>query len=210
VQPVRKENPAGQKSQLKLPDGTMVWLNSMSSLSYYEKFSDTLRLICLQGEAFFEVAESEVPFVVQTGNLETHVLGTAFNIDYYHNDEVRVSLVSGKALVMNEVGSMVLDPGEQIQYRSSNQVLIKKPFDMARVAGWKDGVLFFDNADLMDVVNSLERWYGVTITIVGNPSSAWAYQGIFNNQSLEVVLQRLSFSKEFDFLIEDKNVLIKF
>jgi transmembrane sensor len=208
---VTKSTEPGQKLTILLEDGSKVMLNSGSNLTYPEPFSDSSREIKLEGEAFFEVARDfDRPFVVNSGNLTTTVLGTTFNIHYYQDQPIKISLVTGKVLIDNEGEELILNPGEQISYSEKDQVMQKRSFDYRKEIGWREGVIFFENADFADIVNTLERWYGVRISVKGNPASNWVYQGIFDNQSLRVVLQRLSFSKEFEYFIEGKNVTIKF
>ncbi len=211
VKVIQKENPKGQKSNFKLPDGTNVWLNAKSSISFPQKFSDSIRLVKLQGEAFFEVVENpQIPFVVQAGTVFTRALGTSFNVNNYDSTSLSVSLVTGKVLVTREKNEMVLNPGEKIIYQQAGDAMIKKEFNYKQEISWIDGVIYFENANFNEIENVLERWYGVDITVEGLDNKNWSYNGSFDNQSLEVVLKRLSFSKNFDFNIEDKSVKIKF
>lgn len=112
---VEKINPAGQRSSHRLPDGTRVWLNAESSLNYPDKFADTLRLVKLTGEAFFEVAkDGQRPFIVEAAETQTEALGTAFNINSYPEDPIiKIALLEGKVRVQNKshVQTIILSPG---------------------------------------------------------------------------------------------------
>jgi transmembrane sensor len=98
-----KGNPAGQKSRITLSDGSIVWLNSASSISFLEKFPPDARNITLEGEAFFEVTQDTLrPFVVTTGNVSTTALGTSFNINAFDAENIKIALITGKVKVVNE------------------------------------------------------------------------------------------------------------
>ena len=215
VERVVKQNQAGLKTQMQLPDGTMVWLNSESTLDYPVAFSPLFREVTLTGEAFFEIAEDkDRPFTIHSGALSTTALGTSLNISSYPNEGITtVSLVTGKVLVMAGTETtgqkMILNPGEQARHAPEDLHMDKVPFDYMATVGWKDGVLVFEESDLNDIIFSLERWYGVTIQCIGKPDKPWRINGAFRNQSLERVLERLSFTKDFSFQIDQKKVIIR-
>jgi len=211
-----KQNPTGIKSQVQLPDGTMVWLNAESTLKYPHQFDSAGREVFLVGEAFFEVARDEnSPFTVHAGGLSTTALGTSFSVTSYPKEEnISVSLLTGKVIVREEEGkelnAMVLAPGEQAIYTESEHEFLKTTFDYEISLGWKDGLLAFKEADFTHIKRKLERWYGVQIEIKGVPGKSWKISGTFKNQSLERVLERLAFSKEFTFRISDDYVFMNF
>ena len=213
IKTIEKVNPTGQKSKIFLPDGSIVWLNAESKLIFPERF-DSVRYVELTGEAFFQVKEDSLhPFQVVTGELETTVLGTSFNVNAYSDDENEsISLIEGKVTISfmeNDTSSLLL-PGEQIIINQERGIRQNQYFDSLQVSGWTKGLLVFKNAGKDEIVDKLSRWYGVNIEIIKQPSSTWNVNGYFDNQSLEMVLERLSFSKDFDFTIKDKNVTIKF
>ena len=205
---VLKSNPRGQKSKILLPDGSVVWLNSSSSIEYAESFSDTLRGVNLTGEAYFEVAEDSLkPFVVTTGALQATVLGTTFNIDNYSENELAtVSLASGKLMITQQNNKEILLPGNQVKLKKSNNRLIKENIDIKKIAVWKDGILIFDQENIQYVVARLERWYDVKISISGDVSPDWKFTGYFDNEYLENVLEVLCYGKNLDYKIDGKKV----
>ena len=205
---VLKSNPKGQKSKILLPDGSVVWLNSSSSIEYAESFSDTLRGVNLTGEAYFEVAEDSLkPFVVTTGALQATVLGTTFNIDNYSENELAtVSLASGKLMITQQNNKEILLPGNQVKLKKSNNRLIKENIDIKKIAVWKDGILIFDQENIQYVVARLERWYDVKISISGDVSPDWKFTGYFDNEYLENVLEVLCYGKNLDYKIDGKKV----
>ena len=207
---VIKSNPKGQKSKIMLPDGSVVWLNSDSNMEYYENFSDSLRVVQLMGEAYFEVVRDSLrPFIVKAGGLQARVLGTAFNISAFKNDlQTSVSLLEGKLLVSNNKNEEFLFPGNQIKYHREDNQLLKSTIEIENIALWKDGILTFNRENFKKVIHELERWYGVTINIEGTPSVNWKFTGYFDNENLKNVLEVLSFGKNLNYELEGKNVTL--
>lgn len=204
-----KENPNGAKSQVRLPDGTKVWLNSGSKLTYLSRFSDDSRNVELNGEAFFEVVENKSkPFVIQTPYFQTTVLGTSFSVKAYENAIPKVSLVEGKVKVSKLGIDQIIKPGEQVVLKGEQ--LVKQRFDYNKEIGWKEGLLYFEEDSPKVLFDKLEMWYGVTIDcdIAQMPSSK--YSGQHQNQSLETVLKGISYSLNFDYELQDKQVKILF
>ena len=218
---ISKSNNAGRKSNIHLKDGTIVNLNSESEITYYETFSDTARIIWLTGEAFFEVAhDREKPFYVISQNVKVKALGTSFNVfGYADSDKVKVSLSSGKVSVGKysaTVGEDLLNeieilPGQEISYQKSQNVFSPiTTYDAIEVEGWKDGILYFKQAGLSEIVSKLKRWYGVDIQLNSVPKNEISYTGKFKNQNLENVLMSIGFVTNFNFEINEKNVLLNF
>ncbi|MFV2015772.1 MAG: FecR family protein [Candidatus Heimdallarchaeota archaeon] len=218
VNTIIKENLRGHKSTIFLKDGSMVYLNSESKIEFPEVFSDTLRMVHLEGEAYFDIARDEnKPFIVQTGGLQIKVLGTSFNIRAFQDlDDINVSLNSGLVEVSNFLmqtnGQKIkLNPGQSVSYMSKQNRFTKIfAFDHDLDLAWKDGNLVFRDADMNAVFNSLERWYGVDISLQNKPYFKWGYTGNFENQTLHNVLELLSFSQNFDFKLNQNQVNIKF
>jgi len=216
VQIKKAFNPEGRKSRIKLPDGTIVNLNAGSSLLFPAEFSDTLRIVELQGEAFFDVVRDESrPFIVKTNNLETEVLGTTFNVRAFDEEaEINVALVSGKVKVRdsrklsNDKVDHYLLPGEKLVYNKSESSYVKSDFDLTEEIGWKDEILVFNNTDFQKFVKLLERWYGVHITVLNPPEKKWSVNGHFKNESLEEVLIGVQFTYDIEYKIDNKSVIL--
>jgi ferric-dicitrate binding protein FerR (iron transport regulator) len=212
VQMVEKFNPEGQKSKIFLPDGSIVWLNADSKISFPERF-DSVRLVSLEGEAYFEVSPNKSkPFVVKSDRVSTLALGTAFNISAFpDDDQVQVALTHGKVQVTVEEQpeNHIISPGNRLIYLKNTQDTRQSPFSITEVTGWKDGKLVFENASRAEVFKRLSRWYGVNFNYSGKSSSGqWNYNGFFENEYLENVLASISLIKEFDFEIDNKEVKI--
>ncbi|MFW5759714.1 MAG: FecR family protein [Cyclobacteriaceae bacterium] len=214
VETIIKSNPAGQKAKFYLPDGSLVWLNGASELTYHSNFNESNRDIFLTGEAFFEVARNEdLPFQVSSGALTTTAIGTAFNVEAYpENEQIMISLLHGKVKVaINEIDNeVILDPGFQTNYESGNYKLNKQRFNESEIIGWKEGKLVLASANYQEVVDKLEKWYGVKITTNGNPPPNWRLSTTYQDESLRNILRNLRFGKEFNFKLGKDEVIINF
>ncbi len=213
LQFVVKENPPGVKSQIKLPDGTKVWLNASSKLLFPSEFPDDSRNVELIGEGYFEVKKDESsPFHIKTGNVVTTVLGTSFNIksDSLQN-QVQIALASGKVRVeqyngKNEIiSTQYLQPGQGASF-VENQTPEIFLYHWDKVFGWKDNIIYFENAGRHEVLSKLENWYGVEIETDHDTSDEWDVTAKFKDQSLENVLENLSFTVGFDYEIDEKSI----
>jgi transmembrane sensor len=213
VKTINKATAYGEKLNFRLPDGSLVWLNAGSELNYPEKFDSLERVVYLKGEAFFEVEKGhDWPFSVICDNLTTTALGTSFNIKNERDGVLSISLISGKVKVENGLTdeNVVLLPGQQLKYSQESNKTVIGSFGMNQVTGWKSGLLQFVNASFEEVREELEKWYGVKISVSGQPSRKWNLTGNYQDQNLELVLKRISYIEQLNFTIKDKSVQIKF
>lgn len=214
---VEKTVSSGQRLRIFLPDGSMVWLNSQSKIIYPESFTGSTRMVELEGEAFFEVSkDKDKPFIVKSGELTTTALGTSFNIRAYNPESsIYVTLVTGKVLVelnKKEDAKFILNPGFGVQYSKELGSISREKHEIDKIIGWKDGILRFDSDDFDTVIKKLSRWYGVEFTFEGlsKIDKEWRFTGWFQNDYLDVVLKSMSFTKGFEYKIDNKKVTIKF
>lgn len=205
------KNTAGQK-KLNLPDGTVVWLNGATKIHYYPGFNDTARHVELEGEAFFEVAhDPDRPFVVKTETLATTAIGTSFNINAYsQQEEIQVSLLTGKVEVSDGSPAIVLEPGRALIYEKDSKNMSETTFDEEETIGWKEGWLVFRNAGYEEVIMKLQNWYGMEITTQGDPSGAWRLTTAYKNESLSNILKNIRFGKPFNYELNNERLIIKF
>lgn len=211
---LKVENPNGRRTVHMLPDGTKVWLNSASSLTYPEKFSDSVRSIKLIGEAFFEVAENKKkPFLVEAAGTQTQALGTSFNIfSYPEDDTVKIALLEGKVRVQSSdhIQTVILSPGEELITSRDNNLFYRRPFDYVKTFGWKEGILNFDGTDFYEFCKIIERWYGVQVKFEGNPPTDWQIRARYKNEDLRHVLRDITFNKNINFTLTKNKVLLTF
>lgn len=160
--------PRGKDYELVLSDGTVVLLNADSKITFPTRFTGNCRTVKLVGEAYFKVSKNKHrPFIVETGNLYTKVLGTEFNLKAYPHSDVNVTLIKGSVAVNAEGKEVMLKPGENAEY-SENKDIEVTTVDTEGYIQWKDGYFYFDNVPLIDVVRDLGRWYNVNIEIRNN------------------------------------------
>ncbi|WP_200976459.1 FecR family protein [Echinicola sp. 20G] len=199
----------GEKLTLILPDKSKIILNSISEISLPQDFGKNDRKVTLDGEAYFEIAPNKSkPFKVSSGKIETTALGTSFNIISRH-DHTQVALIEGKVSVESSNDKIILNPGQDATLDSRDNGSIKiGSFDPYSLTAWKEGKITIDNKSLNDIFSTLERWYGVEISIL-NIDTSQRISGTFANENLESILSGLSFSMDFKFEINDKNVTIK-
>ncbi|MGV3504029.1 MAG: FecR family protein [Adhaeribacter sp.] len=214
------ETAPGKRKVVKLEDGSTVTLNTGSKLVFPQSFPDDRREISLEGEAFFKVAKDKSrPFIVSTGLVSTQALGTSFNIRYREREpDIRVALATGVVRVDRQTNQSrtplaTLRPDQQLVYNRRQAGFQVAPFNARQVLGWRKGILYFHQASLQEVVQTLESWYGVKIRLSGKiPQTAaeWNYTGEYNNQALEDVLTGISYVKDFTFSKQENILKINF
>lgn len=203
------ETPLGMRSSLTLPDGTRVWLNAGSKISYPVLFSDRGREVTLSGEAYFEVKKDKKwPFVVNTRNMMIVVTGTTFNCNAYpENEQVQTVLVEGEVTLLNQSATELesLSPGELATFDNSNHQITKIKTDLQKYIAWKSGKLMFREDKMNKVVEKLERWYNVEFEIEDKEIAEYIYTATFIDESLDQVLKMLSISAPIRYTISERN-----
>jgi ferric-dicitrate binding protein FerR (iron transport regulator) len=161
--------PRGGQYQVRLSDGTMVWLNAASSMRFPSAFPGNERVVALTGEAYFEVAhDAKKPFRVQVDGIRVEVLGTRFNINAYNDEGLsKATLVQGKVKISKGAASAILSPGQQARINVANKLSVVKNADTKEALAWKNGYFQFNNADIETVMKELARWYDVEIVYQG-------------------------------------------
>lgn len=209
------EAPLGSKTKLYLPDGTLVWLNAGSRMTYSQGFGVDNRKVELEGEGYFEVKRNEkVPFFVKTKDLQLQVLGTKFNFrDYPEDHEVIVSLLEGKVELNNllrKEKEAVLAPDERAVLNKANGLLKVESVTASNASQWTDGYLFFDEELLPDIAKKLERSYNVKIHIANDSLKTFRFYGNFvrREQSIQEVLEALASTEKMQYKIEERNITI--
>jgi len=210
-----KQNPPGIKSTIRLPDGSIVVLNSDSEIKYEDNFLQN-RQVYLKGEAFFEVIEnSQSPFVVRIEDLSIHALGTSFNVKAFGElPNINICLTEGKVKVehMNQVteisSSLLLDPGEKVIFAKDDKLFTKTIFDPNIDLAWKSKTIVFDSSDFQEIRSTLERWYGVQIIIDSSLTANWEFTGRFSNTTLDNILKNMVYSRGLAYELDGETVNI--
>jgi len=203
--------PVGGTWQIVLPDGTKVWLNNSSSLTYPVTFEgEKRRKVELLGEAYFEVAkDKQHPFFVRSKNQEVTVLGTHFNIRAFKDDQLaRTTLLEGKILVRRpgKPGSKVLKPGEQATF--SNGIIKIDKVNIHDAIAWKDGYFRFANTPVEQVMRELSRWYGIEVRYDGPVPVENLNGKISRIKNISKVLVALEATKTVHFKVEGRRVTV--
>jgi len=201
--------------QLRLPDGTKVWLNAESSIHYPTGFRGKERRVQITGEAYFEVThDKEMPFVVERGDMQVEVLGTHFDVNAYNDEgDIKTTLLVGKVKVTkttaNVQQSFILKPGEQAVIPNSNKIQVQKA-DVDNVVAWKNGLFHFESADIKTVMRQLARWYDVDVVYEGAAvKNDPLFVEISRNTRLSDVLKVLQESGSAKFSIQGRKIIVK-
>jgi ferric-dicitrate binding protein FerR (iron transport regulator) len=206
--------PYGKRSEITLADGTRIWLNSGSQLSYPVSFTSNSREVYLSGEAFFDVeSDPSKPFQVITDDMKIEATGTRFNVTSYANDPTtQTVLLSGKVSAGKNkrfARTVDIEPGERIAYNKQEDNLMKDRVDVELYASWIDGYLIFDNEPVDEVFRKLERYYNkniLTEKLSGRPT----FTGKLDlADDLEKVLENIAFSASFSVEFENDTFIIQ-
>lgn len=201
--------PRGCEFDIVLQDGTHVWLNAESSISFPMKFSSEERRVIVEGEAYFKVAKNkEVPFVVEAGAQSIIVFGTEFNVNAYE-PQIVTTLVNGSVRVHIDGQNMDMLPGEQSI--SSDGHIVKRTVNTKDYTSWKEGYFVLEGQPFLYVMNSIARWYDVDILWRAPSLYDMEFRGrIPRLESLEQVLDMLEMTKEVKFRITNGIVEIDY
>ncbi|OJV54242.1 MAG: hypothetical protein BGO31_12895 [Bacteroidetes bacterium 43-16] len=202
--------PVGGEYQLQLPDGTKAWLNAASSLSYPVRFTGNERKIAITGEVYLEVSPNKAkPFIVESEGQQIEVLGTEFNVRHYGTQTI-TTLLQGKIALTNEKANKrsVLIPGQQAMV--SVEATKIQTVDPHNYIAWKDGFILVQNANLDQVCEELERWYGVKFfQSDGFHNKERAFISFDRNVLLSTVLLSLEKTYGVQFSVKGKEVYVK-
>ena len=206
----------GQLSNVLLPDGSTVILNSASLFVRPEKFSNKERAVSLDGEAYFEIAsDPKKPFIIQTGDILTEVIGTKFNINAYNDDNnIVVSLIEGSVRVKrksidgkNEFYD--LEPYEELIFNRQTKEMNIRSFSADMVLGWKDSRFIFDSSPLQIVLPVLSRKYNVEFVLENEELYNCRIKAEFNNEDLETILEVICFANDIKYEMHGRKVIFK-
>ena len=224
----------GSKSFIKLPDGSKVWLNTDSKLSYMNFTVGKTREVRVEGEAFFDVAhDSSRPFIIHTGKINIKVLGTTFNVRNYPEDtELETSLIKGKIevtlnsrpediIILNPKGKLIISKKDDRVIKKIDESIIAdnkvvltsityfNKDSLIAETSWLTDKLVFVNQPLAKIALDLERKYAITISFKNAEVKNYRYTGVFENVSLEKVFELIKYSKNINYRINDREIIIE-
>lgn len=194
--------------KIRLSDGSIVWLNSSSTLSYPEKFSAAKRQVeLIEGEAYFDIQhDTQKPFQVKAGKTLTNVLGTAFNISSYTwLKEISVTVTRGKVAVNNAV----LLPNQQLLYTKASGKLEQKKVHAADIVSWMERKLSFNDEDFKTVAAKIEDKFNVKISFASKDMEDYRFTARFENtDDLNEILDALTLTRGLNYQVKNNNILI--
>ncbi len=207
------ENDRNVVRKVTMPDGTVVWLNRHSRLEFdHKQYNHTQRFVKLSGEGFFEVAKDATrPFIVETGNIHTRVLGTAFNIEaYVHESEIRVSLVHGKVALEDKARAVaaVLAPNQTMRYSRQTKDWQLMPMAVNNINAWTSGALVFNEVPLEEAVERIGDRYHLSINYDKHLLNNKRITGTFTVNDWQSTLHNMLFVHGLTFTTKEGRVMI--
>lgn len=206
--------PAGQYAQLTLTDGSEIWLNSRSKLTYPERFAVSIREIKLEGEGLFKVAaDSKRPFVVKTGAIDVIATGTQFNVSAYPDDEfVAATLVEGVVKLLSPDKSIehLMNAGQIAFYEKPTHNITTQNADLNMQTSWINGEYQFREMTLENLVKRMERYYDINFVFHDEALKQRKFTGTFyNRQSVETILKVIEASTNMKYTVENNTVHVR-
>lgn len=203
--------PAGQRAEITLADGTNVWLNANTTLTFPTHFSGEDRLVNMEGEGFFDVARNNTrPFIVKTSKYDVKVWGTKFNLMAYSNKGIfETSLLEGSVEILRSGGTkgVLIKPEERI-FQKEGQLVVG-PIEHYNHFLWKDGIISFNDESFPEMVSKLELYFDLKIEVANDKILKYRCTGKFRTKDgVEHILKVLQLSNKFSFTIDDKLNLI--
>ncbi|MDN3579305.1 FecR family protein [Mucilaginibacter flavus] len=201
--------PRGGQYQLVLNDGSKVWLNSASSLSFPAVFKGKTREVEITGEAYFEVAKNaKMPFRVKVNNTVVEVLGTHFNVMAYNDEtDMKTTLLEGSVKISNKDNSSILKPGQRALLKQSGQIKVNDYPDAEDAIAWKDGIFQFRDASIETIMREAARWYDVQVSFQGKIPVKEFTGRISRNVKASELMSMMRYIG-VNFKIEDKHITV--
>ena len=200
----------GQKSSVTLPDGSHVWLNSASRITYTSDFNKKNRNITLEGEAYFDVAKNKkIPFVVNASEMSITAVGTEFNVrNYSDEDEVCTTLVEGKVIASTLGCDISLTYGQEaVLNRNSGEMSFAVVSDLNHMVPWRSNEILLDGESLDNLSRILSRMYNVDVYFENDSIKTYTYTGLIRNNSLQNVLELVSNTSPVAYGIYDDKIV---
>jgi transmembrane sensor len=220
----------GSKTRMILPDSSVVWLNAGSKLTYNEHFGITNRSTTLTGEAYFDVKKSTIPFTIMANGLHIKVLGTAFNVRSYPDENrTETSLIRGRVEITHDQRPgeiFILKPNEKLVIANENEEqkpqattqitepkvvlssLTHTPDNSIVETSWVDNKLVFQDESFEEVARKMEKWYNVRIELKDEQLGRVRLGGTFENENIRQALDALRIATHFNYTINENTILI--
>lgn len=201
--------PRGGQYRLRLPDGSDIWLNAASSITYPTAFTGSRRKVAITGEVYMEIARNEnMPFEVSVNGIEITVLGTRFNVNAYKDEpSITTTLLEGAVKVSRGNNDQLLMPGQQEQLLPNGKIEIVNDIDTASVVAWKNGMFSFNDADIPAVMRQVNRWYDAEIVYQSEVSQHFM-GSIPRTVPISKLLTMLELTGRLHFRIDGRKIIV--
>ena len=196
---------------LVLADGTKVWLNSVSSITFPTAFIEKERIVEITGEVYFEVAKNPSrPFKVRVNGMEVEVLGTHFNINSYEDETaIKTTLLEGSVKIVVGGKASFLKPNQQASLNKSGEIKLINDADVNAAVAWKNGLFVFNQADIKEILRQISRWYDVDFEYKGDMNVPKFYGEIPRNVTLSEAFKIIEINSRLQFTIEGKRITVE-
>jgi len=197
----------GETYQLHLPDGTNIWLNAASSLTYTTTLiKDGVRNVRLEGEAYFEVTKDKKhPFIVETNKQQIEVLGTHFNVNAYKDESMTKTTLLEGSVQLNH--ATVLKPADQATLDLSGKISVEQ-VDVKEAVAWKNGKFIFSSEDITSVMRKFSRWYDVEVVYKNAPPSA-TFTGVMSRyDDISKILKKINYTGRVHLKLEGRRIVV--
>lgn len=202
--------PRGGEFSITLSDGTVVYVNSETSLHYPVTFGGNERKVSLSGEAFFDVKQDTTPFRIELDHgTVIEVLGTSFNIRAYRDESFQAAtLVEGKVKIISPLDSVELAPGEQALLSPEGEI-VRENVDTYLYTAWKEGMFVFEEQRMEDIMNNLSRWYDINLSWQHASLKEIVFSGkMLRYDDFSKIIRMLEMTGEIKFSIQENNITI--
>ena len=200
----------GEKAEVTLPDGSLVWINSGSSLTYEADFNHKKRSVYLEGEAYFEVAKDEKrPFIVKTQSMDVQAIGTAFNVRSYNSEQqISTILLEGKIKVNVAEKETLLGVNQRATFDKYSKVLSTDNVDADNFVEWKKGNIYFNNQTFNDIALTLSRIYNVDIQFASEELRPMRFSGTLGSSGIKNALDILTLTSPMYYDVKDTTIIL--
>ncbi len=200
----------GEKAEVVLPDGSNVWINSGSTLTYDRHFNGKERSVYLQGEAYFEVTENKKrPFIVHTKHMTVQALGTSFNVRSYETDSLASAvLLEGKVKVSASGHETILSVNERATFDKRKQTLLADRVEALNFIEWKNGNIYFSNQTYDEIARALSRIYNVEIQFASEQLRPMRFSGTLGSSGIKNALDILSMTSPMYYEMKDTTIIL--
>lgn len=202
--------PRGGTYEAVLSDGTKVWLNAASSITYPVAFTGKERHVTLTGEAYFEVAKNkDKPFYVSANNVQIRVLGTHFDIAAYNDDdEMTTTLLEGSVQISKNKILSLLKPGEKAVVDHTSDNIVVSVANIENTMAWKNGYFIFDDDNITNIMKKVSRWYDVSVSYQANVNDQKFGGTFYRSKSITELLQYLEKIGKVHFAVEGRRIIV--